>query len=62
MSEYHNEMYGNQHLTLHEILDAVDQANLLDQMSIEELQYLSSQSSSLGTKSIFLQKAKSKQC
>ncbi len=52
MNRYHNGAFGDSHLTLREILDKAGESDLLDKMSIEEIQVLVNQSTGL-TKMMF---------
>lgn len=52
MTNYRSGKYGNKHLTLHQILEISGNANLLNEMNIEELSYLRDKSFGI-TKSIF---------
>ena len=59
MARYRNGEFGNNHLTLREILNMAGEPDLLNNMTIDELEYLALQSSGM-LKSLFskLQKEK----
>lgn len=45
MKEYRAGKFGNDHLTLHEILDKAGEPDLISKMSVSEIQYLIDNSS-----------------
>lgn len=47
LRNYHNGVYGKEHLTLHEILQRANAENLLTELTKDDLEYLLSKSSGI---------------
>ena len=61
MKNYRNGIYGNNHLTMHEILEKAGVPNLFNEMSLEEIEYLIKTSTSGMTKMMFIAIKKQKE-
>lgn len=54
MKNYRNGIYGNNHLTMHEILEKAGVPNLFAEMSIDDIDYLIKASTTGMTKMMFI--------
>lgn len=54
MEDYYNGIYGNEHLSVQTILRMADADNLLDKLSVEDLEYLIDKTSDVKTRQMYL--------
>ena len=54
MDDYYNGIYGNEHLSVQTILKMYDADNLLDKLSVEDLEYLIDKTSDVKMRQMYL--------
>lgn len=54
MEDYYNGIYGNEHLSVQTILRMADADNLLDKLSVEDLEYLIDKTSDVKMRQMYL--------
>ena len=54
MKDYYNGIYGNEHLSVQTILRMADADNLLDKLSVEDLEYLIDKTSDVKMRQMYL--------
>ena len=54
MENYYNGIYGNEHLSVQTILRMADADNLLDKLSVEDLEYLIDKTSDVKMRQMYL--------